>query len=560
MTTRPQPADPLTAMTRADGTTVRHSFDHGSLIDVPINAKYFGVKGDGSDDTTALQDAIDATFHPDGDFYHRQLVIPYTDTHYEFGSLDWHTLARFNDGNEVWQRVDVYGKLRPQETMTLPARRFKLVGHSGAQHQSFAGYGYAEIDCSDISGTDSALEFDEFLSTSFWMEGFSIHSFSGIGFEMRGDQPDLRFRGIHFRQDAAATGDFSCVYLAPNNEDNFNISWEYCGFETNSDTGFGLELWDAGLVEIDRCYFGNKGIALKSDESTTGGITISHCLAEGLAGAAVTLDSSLGNINGVYIHRFENADSDPSSAFLKNTGTDTYDVWVTNCGGSSTVVESGSDKINGLFSRQSRTTASTTIGQDFGYEHSDRFGRKFFGAPLALAPQTFTNDATTQTAGSGSFYVLTNASATTITNFTNEVAGQLMFLLFGNGNTTIQDNAGVNLRGNQNFTGATGDTMLLISDGTVWYEVSRATEASAYTQTYATADKTHAAPTAATLTVADGAGTNDNTIGAITADASVIAAVQEIADEINKLVADVADVKQVVNSIIDDLQALGIVA
>jgi hypothetical protein len=62
------------------------------------------------------------------------------------------------------------------------------------------------------------------------------------------------------------------------------------------------------------------------------------------------------------------------------------------------------------------------------------------------------------------------------------------------------------------------------------------------------------------LTVADGAGTNDNTIGAITADASVIAAVQEIADEINKLVADVADVKQVVNSIIDDLQALGIVA
>ena len=82
---------------------------------------------------------------------------------------------------------------------------------------------------------------------------------------------------------------------------------------------------------------------------------------------------------------------------------------------------------------------------------------------------------------------------------------------------------------------------------------------SAYTQTYATADKTHAAPTAATLTVADGAGTNDNTIGAITADASVIAAVQEIADEINKLVADVADVKQFVNSVVDDLQALGLV-
>ena len=80
----------------------------------------------------------------------------------------------------------------------------------------------------------------------------------------------------------------------------------------------------------------------------------------------------------------------------------------------------------------------------------------------------------------------------------------------------------------------------------------------AYTQTYATADRTHASPTAATLSVADGAGTNDNTIGAITADASVIAAVQELADEVNKLIADVADVKQVVNSIIDDLQAMGL--
>lgn len=37
------------------------------------------------------------------------------------------------------------------------------------------------------------------------------------------------------------------------------------------------------------------------------------------------------------------------------------------------------------------------------------------------------------------------------------------------------------------------------------------------------------------LTVADGTGTNDGTIGAITADASVIAAVQELAAKINTL-------------------------
>lgn len=91
-----------------------------------------------------------------------------------------------------------------------------------------------------------------------------------------------------------------------------------------------------------------------------------------------------------------------------------------------------------------------------------------------------------------------------------------------------------------------------------FFGIAPTTRPTAFTQTHATADKTHAAPTAATLTVTDGAGTNDNTIGAITADGSVIAAVQEIADEINKLVADVADVKALVNSVIDDLQLLGL--
>jgi hypothetical protein len=92
-----------------------------------------------------------------------------------------------------------------------------------------------------------------------------------------------------------------------------------------------------------------------------------------------------------------------------------------------------------------------------------------------------------------------------------------------------------------------------------FYNATPVVQPTAYTQTYATADKTHANPTAATLSMADGAGTNDNTIGAVTGDASVIAAFQEVVDEINKLVADVADVKQAVNALIDDLQALGLV-
>lgn len=93
-----------------------------------------------------------------------------------------------------------------------------------------------------------------------------------------------------------------------------------------------------------------------------------------------------------------------------------------------------------------------------------------------------------------------------------------------------------------------------------FFNATPVVQRTAYTQTYATADRTHAAPTAATLTMADGAGTNDNTIDAVTGDASVIAAFQEVVDEINKLIADVADTKQMVNSLVDDLQALGLSA
>jgi hypothetical protein len=91
-----------------------------------------------------------------------------------------------------------------------------------------------------------------------------------------------------------------------------------------------------------------------------------------------------------------------------------------------------------------------------------------------------------------------------------------------------------------------------------FYSVTPAARPSAYTLTYSTADKTHANPTAAALTMADGAGTNDNTIGAITGDATVIAAFQEVVDEVNKLVTDLADAKALINSVITDLQSLGL--
>lgn len=80
------------------------------------------------------------------------------------------------------------------------------------------------------------------------------------------------------------------------------------------------------------------------------------------------------------------------------------------------------------------------------------------------------------------------------------------------------------------------------------------------TQTYSTTAVTVPAATAAALTVSDGAGTNDGTIGAITGDASVIAAVQEIAAQVAKLVADDLALRKTQNLIIDVLQSEGILS
>ena len=111
------------------------------------------------------------------------------------------------------------------------------------------------------------------------------------------------------------------------------------------------------------------------------------------------------------------------------------------------------------------------------------------------------------------------------------------------------------------------------------------TTSSVYTQTYATADRTHANPTAVALTDSTGV-TPDTTVENVPAaagDAGGIAMVSAAANvatvasvntaltavensisdltaQVNKLITDVADAKQMINALIDDLQSAGIVS
>lgn len=93
------------------------------------------------------------------------------------------------------------------------------------------------------------------------------------------------------------------------------------------------------------------------------------------------------------------------------------------------------------------------------------------------------------------------------------------------------------------------------------FGVTPVSRAGAYTQTYATADKTHANPTSATLTDNSG-GTGSTTLAVITGggagcENATKNAIASLAAQVNALRVDLLDAKELVNSVIDDLQAYG---
>lgn len=99
-----------------------------------------------------------------------------------------------------------------------------------------------------------------------------------------------------------------------------------------------------------------------------------------------------------------------------------------------------------------------------------------------------------------------------------------------------------------------------------FFNATPVVQPSAYTQTYSTTDKTHSNPTATALVLTAMGGTADGTLVDVgnTMSGDVSAAIEENFKEcgtaINALIVDLADVKALVNSVIDDLQALGLAA
>ena len=111
--------------------------------------------------------------------------------------------------------------------------------------------------------------------------------------------------------------------------------------------------------------------------------------------------------------------------------------------------------------------ASVSVGGTTMLNSSQQIARH------VMASVTHTTGTTVNVSGVG--YVKFNlGSNTTITNFTNGVDGQVIFITKTSGAIpTIQDGTNIFLNGSANYSMTTQSTLTLIYDGTSWYELAR---------------------------------------------------------------------------------------
>lgn len=224
-------------------------------------------------------------------------------------------------------------------------------------------------------------------------------------------------------------------------------------------------------------------------------------------------------------------------------------------------------------------TVSDAVGFSFNSDVAPAGGFKITTSAVSGGGGTdFTAQAGSSTAGTsnaagGSLYLNagqgTGGGASDLIFRTGASTGTATALQTLTTRLTIGNNGNFTFADTANFVVGT-TTGLKIGTATTqkigFYNATPVVRPTAYTQTYSTADKTMAARTAAALTDNTG-GTVSTTLAAITAGATytqadmvaVKNALASLADQMNKSRNDSLDIAQVVNAVIDDLQALGLV-
>jgi hypothetical protein len=85
---------------------------------------------------------------------------------------------------------------------------------------------------------------------------------------------------------------------------------------------------------------------------------------------------------------------------------------------------------------------------------------------------SYSTGATTPSVSGVTFLIISNSSSTTITNFTDGVDGQVIYLYFSDSNTTI-NRSNCYLAGGAVFVSTFADMLVLVKSGTYWFEISR---------------------------------------------------------------------------------------
>lgn len=93
----------------------------------------------------------------------------------------------------------------------------------------------------------------------------------------------------------------------------------------------------------------------------------------------------------------------------------------------------------------------------------------YAGRLVSQVQTTFADGAATPSVAAGNDFKTANTGATTITDFTNGVNGQEIFIVV-DANTTIQNNSAIKTRSGSNFAGAANVTCTFKRFGGVWYQ------------------------------------------------------------------------------------------
>lgn len=150
---------------------------------------------------------------------------------------------------------------------------------------------------------------------------------------------------------------------------------------------------------------------------------------------------------------------------IKNSGLNKDIVFSVNDGGLERRIT-----LNGEFFTLQSSVGFFDFDDDNIFTTGDVTATTFYNDSVV----TFSDADATPTVTQSNVFLTANTGATTITDFDDPVDGQVIKIVFGDGNTTLEHGSNIKLTNGGNWTFSTDDAVTLVSSGGVWYEVGRA--------------------------------------------------------------------------------------